>query len=91
MARARRYEILAAFDRIDHPPRGVAGGKDGAAGQLVTSTGRKLKGKGFQTLAGDERLVVRTPGGGGLGAPAERDPALIEQDRLNGLIEAAAA
>ncbi len=85
------YEILAAFDRIDHPPRGVAGGSDGAAGQLVTSTGRKLKGKGFQTLAGDERLVVMTPGGGGLGAPEERDPALIEQDRLNGLMGAAVA
>ena len=81
------FEILAAFDRIDHPPRGRDGGGDGAQGRLVTSGDRKLRGKGFQMLAGDERLLVMTPGGGGLGDPAGRDRALIERDDADGLLD----
>ncbi|MEO1092558.1 MAG: hydantoinase B/oxoprolinase family protein [Pseudomonadota bacterium] len=66
------FELLAAFDRIDHPPRGAEGGGAGAAGSLTTSNGRVLRGKGFQRLDGDERLIVQTPGGGGWGDPANR-------------------
>jgi N-methylhydantoinase B len=61
------FELLAAFDRIDHPARGAAGGSPGAAGRLQTTSGRVLKGKGCQTVEGTERLVVMTPGGGGYG------------------------
>jgi N-methylhydantoinase B len=43
--------------------------------------GAKLRGKGTQVVRPGERLVVMTPGGGGLGAPEERDAALVEQDR----------
>jgi N-methylhydantoinase B len=61
------FEILAAFDRIAYPPRGRDGGADGAAGALATASGRKLRGKGTQRIEPGERLVVQTPGGGGLG------------------------
>ena len=60
-------EILAAFDRIAYPPRGRDGGADGAAGALATDGGRVLRGKGTQRVEPGERLIVRTPGGGGLG------------------------
>ncbi len=79
------FELLAAFDRIDFPPRGAEGGAAGAAGVLRTSSGRTLSGKGFQTLAGDERLIVMTPGGGGYGPPNARDAALLERDRQHEL------
>jgi N-methylhydantoinase B len=79
-AEAMPFELLAAFDRITYPPRGAAGGEDGAAGGLTTSKGRTLEGKGFQKLDGDERLVVRTPGGGGWGEPADRPVALRDED-----------
>jgi N-methylhydantoinase B len=42
--------------------------------------GRRLKGKGTQTVQAGERLVVMTPGGGGWGAPEARDARLIAAD-----------
>jgi N-methylhydantoinase B len=79
-----RFELLAAFDRIDFPPRGRAGGKAGAPGAVSVKGGRALKGKGTQAIEPGERLLIMTPGGGGLGAPETRDPALIEKDRREG-------
>jgi N-methylhydantoinase B len=74
------FELLAAFDRIDHPPRGRHGGKPGAPGAVEIKGGAKLRGKGTQVVQRGERLVVMTPGGGGLGSPEARDPALVERD-----------
>lgn len=79
------FDLLAAFDRIDHPPRGALGGKDGAAGHVGLSSGKKLKGKGFQTILPRELLVLHTPGGAGLGSPEERDAEAIAKDRENDL------
>jgi N-methylhydantoinase B len=78
------FELLAAFDRIDHPPRGRHGGKPGAPGAVAIKGGRKLQGKGTQVVQRGERLVVMTPGGGGLGVPEARDPALAERDVREG-------
>jgi N-methylhydantoinase B len=75
------FELLAAFDRIDHPPRGRGGGETGAAGVVAIKGGRPLHGKGTQRIAVGERLLVLTPGGGGLGAPTARDPVLASADR----------
>jgi N-methylhydantoinase B len=80
------FELLAAFDRIDHPPRGRRGGKAGAAGVVEIKGGPKMKGKGTQVVRRGERLLVMTPGGGGLGAPAARDPALAEKDVREGRV-----
>ncbi|WP_256461698.1 hydantoinase B/oxoprolinase family protein [Acuticoccus sp. I52.16.1] len=63
-------ELLAAFDRIDHPPRGRAGGGNGACGSVALSDGTKLKGKGTQEIPAGKRLCLETPGGGGYGTPA---------------------
>ena len=76
----RPFDILAAFDRIDHPPRGRDGGQDGQAGYVGLKSGQTLKGKGFQLVPPGDRLVVLTPGGGGIGAPGSatvtRSPAI---------------
>ena len=80
------FELLAAYDRIDHPARGRDGGCDGAPGSVSLKSGQKLKGKGFLTIPPNDCLVIHTPGGGGLGIPSERDPALVEQDRAAGLV-----
>jgi N-methylhydantoinase B len=74
------FELLAAFDRIDFPARGRSGGEPGAAGAVTIKGGRRLKGKGTQTVQAGERLVVMTPGGGGWGAPEARDARLIVAD-----------
>jgi N-methylhydantoinase B len=80
------FEILAAFDRIDHPPRGRDGGRDGAAGYLGLKSGRRMKGKGFQDVPAGERLVILTPGGAGIGDPRQRDPRQVAGDLDGGLI-----
>jgi N-methylhydantoinase B len=85
------FELLAAFDRIDHPARGRDGGEDGAAGSVSLKSGKKLKGKGAQVIPADDRLIVLTPGGAGLGAPRSRARASVSADSSDGLISAAAA
>jgi N-methylhydantoinase B len=83
---AAPFEILAAFDRIDNPARGRDGGANGAAGYIGLKSGLRMKGKGFQDVPPGERMVVLTPGGGGIGAPAQRDRAQIARDVADGLI-----
>ncbi|MFT4118110.1 hydantoinase B/oxoprolinase family protein [Bradyrhizobium sp.] len=82
------FDILAAFDRIDHPPRGRDGGRDGEAGYVGLKSGQKMRGKGFQTVPPDDRLVVMTPGGAGIGAPTERERAAVKDDVESGLVSA---
>ena len=82
----RPWEILAAFDRIDHPPRGRDGGHNGAAGYIGLASGKKMRGKGFQEIPPGDRLVVHTPGGGGIGAPQERRPERVARDLADELI-----
>ncbi|WP_439574485.1 hydantoinase B/oxoprolinase family protein [Phreatobacter sp.] len=85
------FDLLAAYDRIDHPPRGRDGGKDGAAGAVALKSGKKLKGKGFQLIPPDDRLVVMTPGGGGIGDPGARDREAVAKDVSEGLVSAKGA
>jgi N-methylhydantoinase B len=80
------FELLAAFDRIDHPARGRDGGENGAAGVLELKSGKKLKGKGFQTIPAGDRLILMTPGGGGIGAPDERGDDATKRDLRDGLV-----
>jgi N-methylhydantoinase B len=81
------FDLLAAFDRIDYPPRGRDGGKNGEAGNVAIKGGWRLKGKGMQTVAPGERVVIDTPGGGGIGDPATRDPAQRAHDEREGLVD----
>jgi N-methylhydantoinase B len=83
---AAPFELLAAFDRIDHPPRGSDGGRDGAAGYVGLKSGLRMKGKGFQEIPAQDRMVVMTPGGAGIGDPRQRDPVQVAQDLADGLI-----
>lgn len=85
------FELLAAFDRIQHPPRGRDGGHDGEPGVVKLASGRLLAGKGTQTIAPGERLVLMTSGGGGLGDPASRERSKIDEDVANGLVTPPAA
>ncbi len=82
----RPFEVLAAFDRISFPPRGQAGGHDGAAGFIGLKSGQALKGKGAQSVPRGECLVVMTPGGAGRGEPADRDTDKIAFDYRNRLV-----
>ncbi|MGB6102476.1 MAG: hydantoinase B/oxoprolinase family protein [Pusillimonas sp.] len=82
----KTFEILASFDRINHPPRGRDGGGNGAAGFIGLSSGRLLIGKGSQEILPGERLLIQTPGGGGIGNPKHRLPARVASDLADGLL-----
>jgi len=82
----RAWDILAAFDRIDHPARGRDGGRDGVAGYLGLKSGLKMRGKGFQQVPPGDRLVVLTPGGGGIGAPEARAAERVARDLADELV-----
>ena len=78
--------VAAAFDRVHHAAKGSLGGADGAAGRLSLASGKLLRPKGRQLIPAGDSLVVETPGGGGLGDPGRRAPALIARDRLHELV-----
>jgi N-methylhydantoinase B len=87
-----RGEARASFV-MDHGrfgPPGVQGGAAGAQNVVIVHRGRERytprhlsKDQDIVLRAGD-RVEVKTPGGGGYGDPAERDPALRERDRRRG-------
>ena len=85
------FACNAIFDRIQHPPRGRDGGHDGAAGYVGLTSGSLLRAKGFQIIPDGERLLLKLPGGGGMGPPSERDPEAVARDVRDGVVSVAAA
>ena len=85
------FQLLAAYDRIDFPPRGRQGGMSGEAGSLGFASGEALRGKGTQTIPAGKIARFHTPGGAGFGDPKDRDPAALARDIENGLITPEAA
>ena len=78
--------LIAAFDRVDHPARGRSGGGPGATGELRVKDGRRLSAKGTHRIEAHERLIIRTPGGGGYGDPHQRCMAARAADRSAGYV-----
>ncbi|MEQ8347199.1 MAG: hydantoinase B/oxoprolinase family protein [Sneathiellaceae bacterium] len=85
------FAISANYDRVDFPPRGRDGGRDGARGVLRLASGARLRGKGQQTVPKGERLIIEMPGGGGIGDPRLRDPARVADDVRAGMVSRDAA
>ena len=78
------------------PPAGVLGGADGAPSRhwLVRADGTevRLPSKATNlTIAAGDLVCLETPGGGGWGPPAEREPDAVLRDALDGKISEAAA
>jgi len=80
-------DILTSFraGRFVHPVPGFLGGDDAPNAEL-TVNGVAQKTGSQQSLKPGDRFLCRIPGGGGLGDPHDRDPALIERDLENDLI-----
>ena len=78
-------------------PQGVLGGGDGAVNRVEVHRGgtvmvpEHLSKAQDIALAPGDRVRVRTPGGGGYGDPAARDPALVAEDVRLGRYSAAEA
>jgi len=85
------FAVSKMFDRIRQPARGRDGGQAGATGAVRLADGTPLKGMGREMIPAGARLVVETPGGGGIGHPGDRDLVLLEDDVRRGFISAEAA
>jgi N-methylhydantoinase B len=82
------FAVNAIFDRIANAPKGREGGLDGAPGVVALKTGKTLRTKGFQVIPDGDRLILKLPGGAGMGDPTTRDPALVARDVRDGLVSA---
>jgi N-methylhydantoinase B len=83
--------LFASVDRISHPARGRSGGRAGAPGEIRLGSGATLPGKGEHVIPAGDRLIFKTPGGGGYGRPQTRDPILVRKDVAEGLVSFTAA
>ena len=75
--------FLAERTRPEAAPAGIAGGGDGAPGELLID-GNRVDPKAQHFLEPGGKVLIRTPAGGGFGPPARRAPESIEADREDG-------
>jgi N-methylhydantoinase B len=86
-----RFSLLA--DRQEHPPYGIAGGDAGTCGAAYVHDADSYDADGEDATAGDRLpqktvrdldpgavVSVLTPGAGGFGDPAARDPEAVRRD-----------
>jgi N-methylhydantoinase B len=87
-------DLTLLSDRTKFPPWGLFGGEAARPAAYVLNPGpeeRQLPSKVTTTLPPGTVLSVRTPGGGGYGPPAERDPEAVRRDVRGGKMSAARA
>ena len=80
-------DILASFraGRFTYPVPGFLGGGEAPNGELYVNG--EAQNSGIQrSLKPGDHFLCRIPGGGGLGDPGKRDPALVARDVEYGLI-----
>jgi len=70
-------------ERRRRAPSGADGGGDGATGQNLID-GEPVASKTTVDAPAGTTVTVRTPGGGGYGDPADRDPDARKRDRVDG-------
>lgn len=91
----RPAQVSVCCERSLAPPFGLAGGSPGAGARvsLAAPDGRErlLPSKGTFTAPPDARVVMRAPGAGGYGLPADRDLARLREDVINGYVTREAA
>ncbi len=89
-------EIVVIGDGVLTPFRGLDGGQPGRPARFVVNDGlptqRELFSKSLPTkLRAGDTITVESPGGGGLGRPADRASADVDHDVAEGYVSSAAA
>ena len=82
---ARPIVLSFMAERTRFRAPGLAGGRAGGLGD-VRINGKKVDHRRQWVLARGDRVLVSTPGGGGYGRPARRDPAARRRDRDLGYV-----
>ncbi len=78
--------LAAVFlvERLKFPAPGLAGGGAGACGEVLLNGEPMADTRKQVILARGDKLLLRTPGGGGYGEVSKRDPSAVERDRRLG-------
>lgn len=84
---ARPIVVSFMAERTRFAAPGFAGGGPGGLGD-VRLNGRRIDHRKQHVLARGDRVLVSTPGGGGYGPLARRQPALAARDRVRGYVPA---
>ncbi|MBV7486472.1 hydantoinase B/oxoprolinase family protein [Bordetella sp. BOR01] len=79
--------FMAERTRPEAAPAGLAGGGDGAPGQVLVD-GATCNPKVQQVIGPNGVVELKTPGGGGYGLPGRRSPEKLERDRLDAYVSA---
>lgn len=77
--------FMAERTKAEAAAPGLAGGAPGTRGAVLID-GVEVDPKRQHILNPASTVVLRTPGGGGFGPPADRDPRLAMQDREDGVV-----
>ena len=80
------FAVSKMFERVRNPARGRDGGADGAAGRIHVPGVGDFRPKGREVVPPGRRIVLETPGGGGLGDPARRPTDRVREDVLDGYV-----
>ncbi len=79
------------YERILFPAKGFAGGLPGARGNLHLDDGTIPHAKTKYVLKPGQKVTLELPGGGGFYPPEERDPEMVREDVIDGLVSLAQA
>jgi N-methylhydantoinase B len=85
------FTFANSFERVKHPALGAFGADNGGAGNVMLSSGTSIADKGVYSVKPGERVLLSSPGGGGVGDPKARDRDLIARDLAYGYISPEAA
>ncbi len=90
-AEGAAFAVSKMFERVRNAARGREGGGAGAPGRVHVPGAGELRVKGREVVPPGHRIVMATPGGGGLGDPRRRARDKVRADVLDGYVTAEAA
>ena len=85
------FAVSKMFERVRNAARGRDGGGAGAPGRVYVPGAGEMRVKGTEVVPPGRRIVLETPGGGGLGDPHARSRAKVREDVLDGYVGVEAA
>jgi N-methylhydantoinase B len=85
------WSVSAMIDRTQFEAQGLEGGEPGALGEFLADGEKRLPPKTVIWFEPATRVQLNLPGGGGYGAPFEREPERVLDDVINGYVSIEAA
>ena len=85
------WSVSSIADRTQYPAPGLLGGLEGALGEIILNGGSRLHPKALVDLHDNDSVHINLPGGGGYGAPFQRDPKRVLWDVIEGYVSPEAA